>query len=123
MVPLSLPMPPGTCRVAATVLGVVPPDPGEAGPCSTIPCSAMVRIDSVLGYGPAFPEPLSAGKVISVRFRYTLSPSKELFPSISILPLPLGKGDAFVAVLEGTDAPAPGGHSVTAFGVTTYEKR
>jgi hypothetical protein len=82
---LGEPIPPNTCRVVLTILSIDPrlqssiPD----DPCSKAPCHATVRVDSILGYGSAFGNPFSIGEVIAVQFAFTVSPTKELLPTLS----------------------------------------
>lgn len=79
------PIPPNHCRIIGTIVKIdstvkssVPTDP-----CSKAPCRAIVRIDSVLGYGAAFPRPLSTGDLLTIDFAFTLAPTKDLLPSMS----------------------------------------
>jgi len=96
-----IPLPPNTCRLKATIVNVLPVSGTTAGdPCSTAPCLADVRVDSVLGYGSSFPAPLSAGNVIRLRFTFTLAPTKAMFPSMQNIPAALQSGDSFTAVLQ-----------------------
>jgi len=120
----TLSLPPNTCRFAGTIVAVLPPDSAEGGgPCSKAPCTADVRIDSVLGYGSAFPYPLAAGTVVRMRFAYTLTPSTTLFPGVQALPSPLVAGDALNGVLEGMEGLAKGPGSPMSFTVSTYQKK
>ena len=95
-------VPVGACRIVGTVLSV---DTTELsangdGPCSRVPCVATVRIDSILGTGSSFARPLTVGSAVLVRFAYTLSPSKELFPRMDP-PLPgLRTGTQFRALMQ-----------------------
>ncbi|MGB2868806.1 MAG: hypothetical protein WBD36_10160 [Bacteroidota bacterium] len=95
-------VPVGSCRIVGTVLAV---DTTELqangdGPCSKAPCVAKVRIDSILGTGSSFARPLAVGSAVRVRFAYTLSPSKELFPRMDP-PLPgLLAGTQFKAFMQ-----------------------
>ncbi len=104
-------IPPSVCRIVATVVAVdsVVPGTGADDPCSHVPCRATVRIDTVLGYGSAFPRPLSPGQLVRVRFTFTLAPTATVLPSVSP-PYPgLSTGSRFKADLEGTpskDQPA-----------------
>ncbi len=117
-------LPPNTCRFAGTVMTVLPPDSGRGdGPCSKVSCTADVRVDSILGYGSAFPYPLAAGTVVRLRFTYTLTPSTTLFPGTHDLPSPLVAGDAFRGMMEGAEGLAKGSGSPMAFTVSTYQKK
>lgn len=92
---------PNACRIIATILEVDSSLKGtsEKDPCSKAPCRATVRVDSVLGYGSAFPKPLGEGAVLRVRFLLTLAATDELLPDIKP-PLPgLQRGERFRADL------------------------
>jgi len=120
-------LPPNACRFAGTIISVLPPESGrDDGPCSKVPCTAQVRVDTILGYGSSFPYPVAAGTVVTIRFAYTLTPSASLFPGRKDLPSSLIAGDAFHGVMEGTEgteglAQAPG--SPRTFTVSTYQKK
>lgn len=83
--PVGEPIAPGSCNVVATVLRIDAErrSTDANSPCSKAPCWATVKIDSILGYGPAFENPLAVGQEISVMFGFTLSPTKDLFPSMT----------------------------------------
>ncbi len=75
---------PGYCRIIGTI--VLIDSSLEKGtsksPCSKVPCNAVVRIDSIIGYG-SNSSTLSVNKLIDVHFNFTLSPtSKDLFPNM-----------------------------------------
>jgi len=76
---------PGTCRIIGTITGIDPAltsaDPGN--PLSKAPGIARVRVDSIIGYGSAFGNPLSAGNEITVLFKFTLSPTKDILPGMT----------------------------------------
>jgi hypothetical protein len=45
----------------------------------------MVLVDSILGYGSAFGNPIAAGRQINVRFEFTTAPTtKALFPTMDV---------------------------------------
>jgi hypothetical protein len=77
-------LPPDVCRIIGTVVRVdstlksTSPD----DPCSKVPCEAMVRVDSVLGYGSSFPIVLSTGTVIRTHFTFTLAPTEQVLPKV-----------------------------------------
>ena len=94
---------PNTCRVMGTIMAIDSTHHGRNGkdPCSDAPCLASVRIDSVLGYGPAFPRPLHKGLEIQVWFAFTLKPTKEINLNTAV-PFPgLNVGSKFVADVNG----------------------
>ncbi len=76
---------PNKCRIIGTVVAIDSTlrssDP--TNPCSKVPCRAIVRVDSILGYGPAFLKPLSEGEKIPVTFVFTTGPTKNLFPNMT----------------------------------------
>ncbi len=74
---------PGKCRIVGTVVAI-DPSLESGGPCSKAPCRAVVRVDSILGYGSAFGNPLALQAQIPVRFAFTLErTSKDLFPNMT----------------------------------------
>lgn len=95
------PVAPNHCRMNGTILEVRAPVATAASndPCSKFPCAAKVRVDSVLGYGSAFPGALASGQEIEVRFLYTLGPSREAFPAETTSLPGLGPGERFSADL------------------------
>jgi hypothetical protein len=98
--------PPNTCLVHARVdeINRTLSSANEKDPCSKAPCLATITIDSVLGYGSAFPAILTAGAKISVKFLHTLNPTKDVWPEIQP-PLPgLRVGYRFKALMSGSVA-------------------
>ena len=79
-----LPISPNNCRVVATIVRVDNPASGlsEKDPCSKAPCSALIRIDSVLGYGSSFPKTLSTNQELQVKFAFTLSATADKMPEV-----------------------------------------
>ncbi len=76
-------IPPGKCRIVGTIIAIDSTLEGN-GPCSKAPCRALVRVDSILGYGSAFRNPLPLHGQVSVRFAWTLAPTTEdLFPNMT----------------------------------------
>lgn len=117
-----VPIPPNHCKVRATVVSIDKTMKGtsEKDPCGKAPCLSTVRIDSILGYGSAFPGGLTVGQVISVKFAHTLNPTKETQPEI-IPPLPgLTNGSAFEALIRGSHAM---GKTEPEFTVYGYQKK
>ena len=91
---------PGKCRIVGTLVAI---DSAmeQSGPCSKAPCRAIVRIDSILGYGSAFGSPLALNKQIAIRFGFTLAPTtKELFPNMTNRLPGLEIGSKFQSDLE-----------------------
>lgn len=118
------PLPPSICRIVGTVVSVdsvlMPASSGD--PCSKAPCGALVRVDSVLGYGAAFPQPLTPGETVHIRFTFALGPTATFLPSVSPAFPGLTIGARFKADMEGIAEPVgPSGGS--AFVVGTYEVR
>ena len=91
--------PPGTCTIVGTILALDTSRAvaSSAGPCTSAPCDAFVRVDSILGYGAAFPAPLGVTQTIRVHFTFTLAPTEKLFPSMSPALPGLGVGSVFSA--------------------------
>jgi hypothetical protein len=111
---------PGTCRIIATVETIDRTLKGtsDKDPCGKAPCMATIKIDSVLGYGSAFPSVLTSGKKLTVRFAHTLNPTKDVWPEIQP-PLPgLRVGYKFEAVLS---AAAAMGKNDPEYSIARYE--
>ena len=103
----ALTIPPKNCRIVGTIVFVDEPrsDLGADDPCSKVPCQAVVRVDSILGYGQGFVKPLGKGKEIEVLFKFTLSPTKDLFPNMEESYPGLKLGSYFLADIEGYAIP------------------
>ena len=88
---------PNRCRLIGTVAAIdstyKPVNPDDS--CAKAPCRATVRVESVLGYGPAFPQPLANGQLIPVTFAFTLSPTQNLLPNMTSSYPGLGVGAKF----------------------------
>lgn len=93
----SRPIPPNTCRVLATVyeLGASTPQTNLFAPCDKAPCFAKLRIDYVIGYGSAFPRPISSGDSLAVRFMYTTGKTRTVWPELHKDLPGLSIGDSF----------------------------
>ncbi len=113
---------PNNCKVAATVVSIsnTLKGTGEKDPCGIAPCMATVRIDTVLGYGSAFPKTLSAGQTISIRFSNTLRPTAKDYPDIKPALPGLSVGSRFVALVSGQ---MEMGQTEPAFVIYGYEKK
>lgn len=85
-------------------------------PCSRAPCTATVRVDSILGYGSGFPRPLSRGEEIRVRFGFTLGPTEDVIPSLEESYPGLEPGDWFWADVRGQPAMGPGNSQFIVYG-------
>ena len=107
---------PNEARILATVTAIYD-ERSRSGPCAEAPCEATIRVDSVLGYGSAFPRPLSRGEHLVVRFAFTLAPTAEIRLNIDDSFPGLGLGDAFWADLQGMEQPGE-----TAFEVYVYHR-
>ncbi len=113
---------PGTCKIIATVETIdrMLKGTGDNDPCSKAPCSATIRIDSVLGYGSAFPKPLLVGQLLRVRFAHTLNPTKEMWPDVKPSLPGLRIKDTFEAIVTGSMTM---GNSEPSFTIYGYEKK
>jgi len=120
---LNQPIPPSHCRVIGTIVSVDSTQlhPQGTDPCSQAPCEAGVRVDSIVGYGSAFPQPFAGGQIVRVRFTCTLGPTGRIFPAMNPALPGLSAGDQFRADIVGT--PAPGAANESMFTVESYEKR
>lgn len=91
-------IPPGHCRIAGTIISIdsnLEKDSSK-DPCSIKPCNTRVRVDSIIGYGSAFP-PLLIGQIIRLHFYFTISPTtKDLIPNMSEFYTGLNTGDSFI---------------------------
>jgi len=76
---------PQHCRIVGTLVGIDTELLKEGnGPCTKVPCRGIVRIDSILGYGSSFGNPLAVGQRVNVHFAFTLAPTtKDLFPNMT----------------------------------------
>ena len=83
-------IPPNACRIWGTIVRIdsTLETAQKYDPKAKAPSLATVRVDSILGYGPGFTKPLAVGRKIDVWFRYTLSPTKDLFPKLRKQHLP-----------------------------------
>ncbi len=91
---------PGKCRIIGTLMAI-DSTMEDSGPCSKAPCRATVRVDSVLGYGSAFGNPVSLNARIAVRFAFTVAPTtKDLFPNMTNRLPGLQVGSTFQTDLE-----------------------
>ncbi|MDE3057512.1 MAG: hypothetical protein KGJ59_06110 [Bacteroidota bacterium] len=101
--PVRNPIPPNHCRIRGTITAIDSAfaDSDSSQPCAKIPCNAEIRIDSILGYGSSFGEPVVEGKEYAVHFAFTLArTTKELFPSMNEGYPGLNVGSSFVADIE-----------------------
>ena len=117
-----IPIPPNNCKVIATIESIERTLEGtsDKDPCGKAPCMATVTIDSVLGFGSAFPSTMSAGKKIQVKFALTLSSTKELLPEITPALPGLSVGSRFEALIAGSMAM---GKTEPVYTIYGYEKR
>ena len=114
-------IPPNHCRIVGTVVSIDPimtsSDPQS--PCSKAPCSATVRVDSILGYGSAFGSSITAGQQVQIMFGFTLSPTKEILPQLTQVYPGLKVGSSFVANVRSNE----GLGGKTTFTVNHYDAR
>lgn len=116
-------IPPNHCRIIGTVVLVnesLSANPDD--PCAKSPCLAKVRIDEIVGYGSAFGAVLAKGQEVSIRFRFTLGPTRELLPSVTPPLEGLKVGSRFEADIQGGGAPMMGEQSAS-FVVDHYSLR
>jgi len=101
-------IPVGACKVVVTVVSI---DSSRAStqtgdPCAKAPCTAVVRIDSVLGCGSSADRSLVPGLTLRARFTYTLASSMDLFPSLTPALPGLSVGSRFAARVQTSSEPA-----------------
>ena len=91
-------IPPGQCRIVGTIISIdsTLDKYSSKDPCSIHPCNAVVRVDSIIGYGNSFP-PLRQRSSINLNFIFTLGPTtKDLFPNLNEFYPGLSTGDSFI---------------------------
>ncbi|MCH7756334.1 hypothetical protein IH970_14590 [candidate division KSB1 bacterium] len=93
---------PGHCRIIGTIVSIdaIQKTGNADDPCSKEPCRAVVRVESVLGYGQGFIRPLSKSKEVPITFKFTLSPTKDLFQNMTKTYPGLEVGSKFLADVE-----------------------
>lgn len=98
-------IPPNVGRIVGTIVSIekVRAVQGDLSPCARVPCQALVRVESVIGYGSAFPASFKAGDQISVRFAFTLHPTDKLFPKMEHHLPGLKVGQVFKADVTASD--------------------
>ena len=92
---------PGTAKIVGIITEIEPvSDTGNLnGPCSEVPCIALVKVTSAVN-GSAFPQ-LVMGKEVRIKFLFTLEKTtKELFPNMEEEYPGLEVGDEFTAVVS-----------------------
>ena len=114
-------IPPNHCRIVGTVVAIDQSlnssDPQS--PCAKDPCSATVRVDSILGYGSAFGGPIAVGQQVQVSFGFTLSPTKEILPQLTQAYPGLKVSSSFVANVRSNE----GLGGKTSYTVNHYDAR
>jgi hypothetical protein len=89
-------------------------------PCVKAPCTATIKIESILGYGPAFPALLIPSQEIVVTFAFTLNATGEMLPDVKPALPGLSVGSTFEALVSG--APVMG-KSEPSFTIYGYDKK
>ncbi|MBI3006266.1 MAG: hypothetical protein HYY49_12750 [Ignavibacteriales bacterium] len=94
----------GKCRLIGTVVSIDNQmmSPDTKSPCAQAPCRAIVRVDSILGYGSGFGAPLAVGQEMPMHFAFTLNSTKELFKDMAVQLPGLKVGSRFQADVGGT---------------------
>lgn len=117
-----VPLAPNTCQFSGTITEILPVEKSaRPGPCASVPCLALVRVDRVLGYGSAFGTPIAAGAILRIRFPFTLAPTPQLFPGTRDLPPTLTKGERLTGTLTSSDVPSTGEQTIE-YSLTTYSR-
>jgi len=98
-------IPPNVGRIVGKIVRIekVRPVQVDSSPCARVPCLALVRVESVIGYGSAFPTSFNAGDQISVSFAFTLHPTEQLFPQMANHLPGLKVGQVFKADVTASD--------------------
>jgi hypothetical protein len=122
---IGTPIPPNHCRIIGVVAAVEDIAASASAPeqCSQAPCWAIIRVESVLGYGSAFGSPLTHGSEILVHFPFTLMPTKEIFPQLDTQFPGLSAGSRFLADLEAQYRPGTGSDTTVKYVVYGYQIR
>ena len=116
-------IPPNTCRVKATVVELDSLEliPHSTKPCEIAPCTGIIRIDSIIGYGSDFGSSLVLNDKISVRFQFTTGPTKEVYPG-SKKDLPgLSNNVSFMADIKSTNIVLVNGETLHEYVIGEYE--
>ncbi|HTP12598.1 MAG TPA: hypothetical protein VMM37_03185 [Bacteroidota bacterium] len=112
---------PGRCRIVGTIISV-DPTLEATGPCAKAPCRAVVRVDSILGYGSAFGTPMPVHGHVPVRFAFTLAPTTEdVFPTMTSRLPGLSVGSSFRTDIESRAEMSPEGNR-SSYVIYTYER-
>ncbi len=90
---------PGTVEISGRIISIdstrMSEDPKE--PCGKYPCWAMIKVESVAGYGAGAPH-IGQGDTLETKFAFTLGPAtKDLFPNLKVNMPGLQKGSLFSA--------------------------
>ena len=116
-------IPPNTCRVKATVVELDSLEliPHSTKPCEIAPCTGIIRIDSIIGYGSDFGSSLVLNDKIPVRFLFTAGPTKEVYPD-SKKDLPgLSKNVSFTADINSINVISVSGETLHEYIIGEYE--
>jgi hypothetical protein len=100
--PAVSPIPPNHARISAEVISIhVEMDENNPDtPCGKIPCSATLKVNQILGYGPST-EPIIPGAEIAAWFSFTTGPTDEyLFPGLSKHLTGVKEGDSLIALIR-----------------------
>jgi len=114
---------PNHSRIIGTIISIdkTPLSTDSSTLYAKYPSRAVVRIDSVFGYGSAFTKPLAAGTEIPIFFKFTLSPTKDLFPNMTQEYPGLSAYSTFLADVEAVEVPEPVKSSSIAYTIYGYE--
>ncbi len=98
-------IPPGHCRIIGTIVSIdeIQKTGNVDDPYSKAPSRAVVRVDSVLGYGQGFIRPLSKSKEVPITFKFTLSSTNDLFQNMTKTYPGLEVGSKFLADVEANE--------------------
>lgn len=79
---------PEHARIIGRIVKIYEPNENQKYPCNEYPCLADVSIEALEGTGSTFGPLVRSGDRIKVRFDYSLSPLKEVFPDKKAMDLP-----------------------------------
>ena len=98
-------IPPDMCLFEGKIIEILPIDKNATKPCSEYPCQATVEIIKVIAYGSSFNSKMSAGSKQQMQFKYTLNPTKKIFPEKKNRLPGLKVGDKFKSYVTASQIP------------------
>jgi len=111
---------PNTFEIAGTIKEILEIESNNSDDiCTKVACKAKVSLDQILGYGSGVNVSLAEGQIIEIKFLYTLSNTKTIFPELRQPLEGLSVGDSFQAIVMVSD----GVGEKNIFEIGIYEKK